>query len=79
MTLNESEVDQERAGEVIRELLSQSGDNELSYRTRTRSDYEMLFKAADLGLFPEHLSITHRGLRLRSKLVHAPMVEEAAQ
>ena len=79
MAINESEVDRARAGELIRELLSENGDDELSYRTRTRSDYEMLFRAADHGLFPEYLSMTHRGLRLRSKLVHAPMVEEAAQ
>ena len=64
---------QTTAQEIIYKLLNQARENELSFYTENRAEYEILFDAANRGLFPEFLSITRRGLRLNKRLVHAPL------
>ena len=73
MRLKRSNIDESKANEIINKLLTEQQEPELSYRTASRNEYEVLYGAADQGLFPNLLSITRKGLRLRKLLVHAPM------
>lgn len=66
-------VEQGSAQEIIHKLLERAPEDELSFYTDNRSEYETLFEAANRGLFPDLLSITRRGLRLNKRLVHAPL------
>jgi hypothetical protein len=67
------DVEQGSAKEIIHKLLERAPDDELSFYTDNRAEYELLFDAANRGLFPEMLSITRRGLRLNKRLIHAPL------
>jgi hypothetical protein len=78
MTFNPSNVDESKAGLIIHQLLAEQTDEQLSYRVSSQMDYELLFGAARLGLFPDLLSITRKGLRLRKLLVHSPPALAAA-
>lgn len=68
-----ADVEQGRAQEIIHKLLETAPENEFSFYTDNRAEYEILFDAANRGLFPELLSMTRRGLRLNKRLVHAPL------
>jgi hypothetical protein len=72
MATDRSNIDESRAGVIIHTLLTEQTEDQLSYRVPSQMDYELLFEAATLGLFPDLLSITRKGLRLRKLLVHAP-------
>jgi len=72
MAFDHSTIDESRAGLIIHGLLTSQTDDQLSYRVTSQMDYDLLFEAATLGLFPDLLSITRKGLRLRKLLVHAP-------
>jgi hypothetical protein len=66
-------VDSDKAQQIIYKLLKNTSQDEFIFYTDDRSEYEILFDAANRGLFPEVLSITHRGLRLNKRLVHTPL------
>jgi hypothetical protein len=68
----ESNVDETAVAPIVEKLLSQEREAVFSFRTDTRREYELLFNAAEKGKFPDLLSITHRGLRLKKRHVHAP-------
>jgi hypothetical protein len=65
-------IDETVVAPIVEKLLSQERDVTFSYRTDTRREYDLLFAAAQKGYFPNLLSITHRGLRLNKRHVHAP-------
>jgi hypothetical protein len=65
-------VDETVVAPIVEKLLSQERDVTFSYRTDTRKEYDLLLAAAQKGFFPDLLSITHRGLRLNKRHVHAP-------
>ena len=67
------DIEKGSAKEIIHKLLERSPEDELSFYTDNRAEYEILFDAANRGLFPEMLSITRRGLRLNKRLIHAPL------
>jgi hypothetical protein len=79
MSFNGKSVAAADAREIIQRLLEKSEEDDLTYRTETRSDYEMLFAAAENGHFPDVLSITRKGLRLNKRLVHAPLAQTQHQ
>jgi hypothetical protein len=72
MSFDHSRIDESRAGLIIHYLLTAQTEDQLSYRVTSQMDYDLLFEAATLGLFPEMLSITRKGLRLQKLLVHSP-------
>ena len=63
---------------IVKKLLSQERDAVDSFRTETRREYEILLTAAQKGKFPDLLSMTHRGLRLKKRFVHAPLTNANA-
>ncbi|HYJ90597.1 MAG TPA: hypothetical protein VEV84_04760 [Pyrinomonadaceae bacterium] len=65
-------VDETTVAPIVERLLSQERDVTSSYRTDTRKEYDLLLAAAQRGFFPDLLSLTHRGLRLNKRHVHAP-------
>jgi len=69
---SEQYVDESTVAPIVEKLLLQERDAVFSFRTDTRKEYELLFSAAEKGKFPDLLSITHRGLRLKKRHVHAP-------
>ena len=71
--IRSGEVEQTKAQEIIHKLLRHAPEDELSFYTDNRKEYEILFDAANRGLFPEMLSITRKGLRLNKRLVHTPL------
>jgi hypothetical protein len=75
MAPNGNVVDAANVKELIRQLLDQGEEDDLTYRTRSRWEYDALFSAAEAGLFPELLSITRKGLRLNKRLIHTPLAQ----
>jgi hypothetical protein len=73
MQTTEVTLDKQTAQEVIQKLLTNSRDDEFAFYTDSRADYELLFQAANANMFPELLTITHRGLRLKKRFVHSPL------
>lgn len=70
-------ADQKRAEEIVYKLLNDADSDGFAFYADSRGEYEILFDAAREGMLPEFLSITHRGLRLNKRFVHAPMRQTA--
>ena len=68
----ELNIDDATVAPIVEKLLLQEREAVFSFRTDTRKEYELLYNAAEKGKFPDLLSITHRGLRLKKRHVHAP-------
>jgi len=66
-------LEEKRVDEIIQKLLSNAGEDDFSFYTDSRGDYELLLQAANSNLFPELLTITRKGLRLKKRLVHSPL------
>ena len=75
---SELKIDDSVVAPIVKKLLSQERDAVDSFRTETRREYEILLTAAQKGKFPDLLSMTHRGLRLKKRFVHAPLNANAA-
>jgi len=75
---SELKLEDSMVAPIVEKLLSQEGDVVDSFRTETRREYEILLTAAQKGKFPDLLSMTHRGLRLKKRFVHAPLNASAA-
>lgn len=75
MRIKRQTINESRAREIITKLITEQPNVEHAYRAETRNEYELLFDAADEGMFPDMLSITRKGLRLNKLLVHAPVRE----
>ena len=65
-------IDDPVIANIVEKLLSQKRDAVFSYRTDTRHEYDLLLEAARKGRYPELLAMTHKGLRLNKRHVHAP-------
>ena len=59
------------AEQIIEKLVADSSDTS-SVRTESREEYEILFDAAQKGLFPDRLKIGRTGVWVQKKLVHTP-------
>jgi hypothetical protein len=79
MSTNGNGVEESKVNEIIQKLLSGRQEDDLTYRTETRGDYDLLFAVAEKGSFPDQLSITRKGLRLNKRLVHAPLSQTQHQ
>ena len=77
MRVISNNADQKKAEEIIYKLLNDPDRDVFAFYTDSRSEYDILFNAAREGLLPDLLSITHRGLRLNKRFVHAPMRQTA--
>lgn len=60
------------AAEQILEKLGANSSDLFSVRTDTREEYELLFEAAERGLFPDRLRFGRKGLWVQKSLVHTP-------
>jgi hypothetical protein len=79
MSTNGNGVEESKVNEIIQKLLSARQDDDLAYRTDSRHEYDLLFRAAQNGSFPDSLSITRKGVRLNKRLVHAPLSQTQHQ
>lgn len=59
------------AEQIIEKLAADSSDVS-TVRTESREEYEILFEAAQNGLFPDRLKIGRTGVWVQKKLVHTP-------
>lgn len=67
-----SEASSVRAAEQILEKLVANSSEVFSVRTDTREEYELLFEAAQRGLFPDRLRFGRKGVWVQKSLVHTP-------
>ena len=71
--MNPTSTVQNKAEEIVQKLLKDVSGDVPAFYADSRNEYEILFSAAREGLLPDLLSITRKGLRLRKRLVHAPL------